>query len=115
MKKTQIVVPLALLFNITPSVYALENGTSVTESDYDSHNYIVQIHDVASNANCGAQLVASNWLLTARHCTPCYSKNTSFDEDPQYQGEEMELKIYQGVEGNNLDCHRSPRQISPIY
>ncbi|ANQ27042.1 hypothetical protein BA894_11515 [Vibrio natriegens] len=115
MKKTQINVPLALLFTMTPSVYAVENGTAVTEEEYSSHNYIVQMHDVVSNANCGAQLVASNWLLTARHCTPFYSGNTSFDEDPQYQGEEMDLKIYQGVEGNNLDSNLVYDDVGYVY
>lgn len=90
---------LASFMMLSNTAYAVENGTPVSEADYQEHNYIVNIINKESGSACGAQLIAGNWLLTARHCTPYYSSNRYFGDDPAYIGEPMELKIYQGVEG----------------
>ncbi|EMY6611227.1 MULTISPECIES: GlyGly-CTERM sorting domain-containing protein [Vibrio] len=95
---------LASAMMLSHAAYAVENGLPVTQTEYDNYNYIVQTIDVSDGSSCGAQLIASNWLLTARHCTPYYTDNKGdWANDPAYLGESMDIKVYQGVEGKNKE------------
>ncbi|WP_210467486.1 trypsin-like serine protease [Vibrio crassostreae] len=95
---------LLTLAALSPSVFAVENGTNVSVSDYELINYTVQMtRDLGSDTTgyCSAQLIAGEWLLTARHCTPYFTEGSSGESltDPRYDNEPMDLKLYQGVEG----------------
>ena len=81
---------LATLMLAAPC-WATSGGTDVPEEDYV--NTLVQIK--TDEGTCGATLIAGNWLLTAKHCTPLYDT-----DDLTTTGT---IRIWQGVEMRKTD------------
>ncbi|WP_165311059.1 trypsin-like serine protease [Vibrio ziniensis] len=89
-----------LFFSILSSnVVAVEYGTAVTEAQYEAMNYVVNI--ATEQGTCGAQLIAGQWLITARHCTPSWDADDSGvkSDDLAVTGDTFNIVVYQGVGG----------------
>ncbi|MFS1430814.1 hypothetical protein LMH73_027815, partial [Vibrio splendidus] len=92
---------LSTILLYSASANAVSDGKLVSEVEYEKRNYLVNIVNGKTGSSCGAQVVAGQWLITARHCTPFYSNGAEWRNDEAVHGESMPIDVYQGVAGQH--------------